>query len=112
MVQNVTSGTDPKILGIKCLDFGLTAILYRTYAVEPKLANTMQVADSDNYSATKWCFISSVLARCSPVYTVMQAVSPLLIVANDGFILNDPLTSLPELNRKKKYFTCSRKKPA
>lgn len=40
MVQNLTSGTDPKILDlvIKCLDFGLTVILYTIYAVELKPA--------------------------------------------------------------------------
>lgn len=63
MVQNLTSGTDPKILDlvIKCLDFGLTVILYTIYAVELKPANTMQAADSHNYSVNKRCFISGVL---------------------------------------------------
>lgn len=55
----------------------------------------MEVADSHNYSANKWCFVSRLLARCPRVYAVMQAISPLLIVANYVFIVNDLLTSLP-----------------
>lgn len=63
MVQNLTSGTDPKILDlvIKWLDFDLTVILYTIYAVELKPKNTMQAADSHNYSVNKRCFISGVL---------------------------------------------------
>lgn len=70
-MQNVTSGTNPKFLDlcIKCFEVGLTVILYTTYAVEPKPANRVEVTDS--YSANKWCFISSLLASCPPVYAVM-----------------------------------------
>lgn len=79
------------------LGFGLTAVLYTNYAMEPENVNTMEVADGHNYSAVKWCFVSSLLARYPPVWVFMQAISIslLLIVANYAFIVNDPLTSIP-----------------